>query len=492
MPAYHKSFSKILRTVNQTIKQFGMFQPGDSVLIGVSGGPDSVALLYLLIDLAPSLSLRLGIAHLNHGLRGLDSDYDAQFVLSLAQRLGLACYIEKIDIHRYRHRYKLSLEEAGRHIRYRFLKKIAKQNGFNKIAVGHHRDDNAEHVLMYMIRGSGPLGLSGVPPIREGMIVRPLVGLTRSQLIGFLSKKKITYVFDKSNSDDRFIRNRVRNRLIPTLKEAYNPRIVETLDRQASIIRSEEEWLETIVQQMYGQSVVDEKVESVTISIRKIYAFPVAAKRRIIRKAIYRIKGNLRCITFSHIEAVIFLMENGPAYGSLDLPDRIRAARSGDFLIFSKEKKSLRRSTWRRNPAKSVSYEYTILKPESLFIREIGARLMLTEIDRIDLPDFSLFEDKIDDGVCHPVAFFDRKSVDFPMVIRNVRPGDRFVPMGMTGTQKVSKFFINNKIDPSQRAVCPVLLSRNRIIWVVGHRIDEAGKVLPSTRNILKVELFLA
>ena len=153
MPEYHNSFGKILRTVNQTIKQYGMFQPGDSVLIGVSGGPDSVALLYLLIDLAPSLSLRLGIAHLNHGLRGSCSDFEAEFVLSLAQRLGLVCYIEKIDIHRYRHHHNLSLEEAGRNVRYRFFKKISRQNGFNKIAVGHHRDDNAEHVLMVMTRG---------------------------------------------------------------------------------------------------------------------------------------------------------------------------------------------------------------------------------------------------------------------------------------------------------------------------------------------------
>jgi len=476
-----------------------MFQPEDSVLIGVSGGPDSVALLHILVMLASTFSLKLGVAHLNHGIRGKDSDLDAEFVSSLAKDLDLPFHTEKTNIRTYQHTKKLSLEEAARHVRYNFFTRTAEKNGFNKIALGHHRDDNAELVLMYIFRGSGLLGISGIPPVRAAKsektkakkikakkikIVRPLMGLKRSQIIDFLTENGLEYVSDASNKDERYIRNRIRHRLIPTLKRSYNPRIIETLNRLSSIIRCEDEWVETIIQPMFEQSVIAEKSDTVTFSVSKLNGVHIAAKRRIIRKAILRIKGNLRRITFSHIDSVICLMENGPAYGSLDFPDQIRIARSGDLLSLSKETNALRSRTWKLKNAQTLSFEYNMVKPKPLFIKEVGMYLKFTETGRDTLPDFGPTD--------HRVAFFDRDSLKFPLFIRNVRPGDRFTPLGMSGTQKVKKYFINNKVDRTERAKCPVLLSRDKIIWVVGHRIDASRRILPSTRNVLKVELFLA
>jgi tRNA(Ile)-lysidine synthase len=461
-----------------------MLNPGDSVLIGVSGGPDSLALLYILVELAPDLSLRLGVAHLNHGLRGPDSDDDAEFVSSISKKLNLACYTERADVRAYRDRHGLSLEEAARHVRYRFFSKTGDRNGYGKIAVGHHRDDNAELVLINMLRGSGPLGLSGIPPVRDDTIVRPLMGLSRSRIIDFLAENEIQYVSDVSNEDDRFIRNRIRHRLIPELKEKYNPKIVEILNRQSSVIRDEEEWIETIIQPIFDQVVTDTKDDSVSVSVKKINSLHVGARRRIIRKAIARVKGDIRRMTFLHIEATIRLAETGPKYGSIDLPGKIRIARAGDLMILSKGENAADR---RRRPLagiEPVPFAYTVTRPGIWFIKEIDSYFKFSETGREALSALRAFEGT--------VAFFDQDRVSFPLVVRNVRPGDRFRPLGMDGTQKVKKYFINNKVERTRRAKCPILLCGDRIIWLAGYRINESVKIVPGTRNVLKVELLLA
>jgi tRNA(Ile)-lysidine synthase len=215
---------KIVRTVKQAIAEHSMFQTGDRVLVAVSGGADSVALIYLLETLAPLFSFRLAIAHLNHCLREKESDRDAEFVLRLAQKLNLPVYLEKKDVHKYKRRHKLSLEEAARQVRYRFFNQVAKENGFNKIALGHHYDDNAELVLMFILRGSGPLGLSGIPAVRGDKIVRPLINVRRSEIIDYLTEKKLEYVSDTSNTDLNHQRNKLRHDLIPNILTSYNPR----------------------------------------------------------------------------------------------------------------------------------------------------------------------------------------------------------------------------------------------------------------------------
>lgn len=483
----------IIRVVNETIAAYEMFQPKDSVLIGVSGGPDSVALLYLLHKLADKLSLRIGIAHINHCLRQQDSDKDADFVASLADKFDLPFYIAKKDVYKYHIQKKLSIEEAAREIRYTFYYQIAGKNRFNKIALGHTCNDNAELVLMYMLRGSGPLGLSGIPPVRDSkkgyMIIRPLSGLTRSQILDFLTLNDIKYVIDKSNQDTEYLRNKIRHNLIPELKKIYNPKIIETLSRLANILRSENKWINDVVDPIFEKTISYVKDDVIALSVSLLKNTHIAAQRRIIRKAIERIKGNLKRITFLHIDSAIRLLENGQADKKIDLPDRIRIKRSNDFILFSKEKKALRTIKSTLSGKKIPSFEYEIsadknlLKnPEIIFIEKLNAHIKLSEISMENLPDF--FE------AGHLTAFFDMDRINFPMVIRNYRHGDRFRPLGMNGTQKIKKYFINNKVPKPKRARCPVLLSRTKIIWLVGYRIDDSVKVTSSTRIVLKVELF--
>ena len=195
-----------------------MVQNGDAVLVAVSGGADSVALVYILLELAPQYSFRMAIAHLNHCLREKESDRDEAFVASLAKKLELPFYIGREDVLRYQKRHRLSLEDAARQVRYRFYDSIAAKYGYGKIALGHHADDNAELVLMNLLRGSGPLGLSGIPPVRDNRIVRPLINLRRSEIMDYAAVKKLDYVTDSSNWNLKFHRNKIRARLIPQLK----------------------------------------------------------------------------------------------------------------------------------------------------------------------------------------------------------------------------------------------------------------------------------
>ena len=464
-----------------------MLQSGDSVLVGVSGGPDSVTLLHVLHRLAPRLSIKLGVAHLNHGLRQKDSDRDADFVIALAGRLQLPCFLDKADVREVQRQQKLSLEEAARQARYNFYHRIAQDNRFNKIATAHHRNDNAELILMYLIRGSGRLGLAGIPPVRDEVIIRPLIRISRSEIIDFLNSEGLDYVIDISNLDPRFLRNKIRSQLIPLLEDSYQPAITRVITRLAAILRNEDEWIETVLKPIYQASVFDAKEDKIVLSIPKLKDIHSAACRRIIRTAIAGLKGDLRRISFKHIDAATKLI-SGPSDRSLDLPGRIKIKKEGDRLIFSKEKEDHRSSkhtveapAGRSTPA---DYEYTIEKPGTILIKEINRRIKFSEIDLKERLDFHRSGPAI--------AFFDMESLSFPMVLRNFRPGDRFSPLGLGGTQKIKNYFINNKIPRSERSKHPLLVSAGRVVWIAGHRIDDTVKVVSSTQKVLKGELLLA
>lgn len=476
--------SKFLQTVEETIITYGMLKPKDSVVIGVSGGPDSVALLYSLFLIAPRYSLKLGVAHLNHCLRQNDSDKDAQFVEVLAKKHDLPCYTHKEDVRKYRIENKLSAEEAARRVRYSFLNNVADSMQYNKIAVGHHSDDNAELILMNLFRGSGKQGLSGIPPVRDRMIIRPLIKVSRSEIMEFIVQNKLEYISDASNTDTKYFRNRVRHDLIPLLKTAYNPKISETLNRLSSIIRSEEEWIDDVVHPFFEEAVLDVQENYIILSVTMLNQYHPALQRRIIRMTIAGIKGDLRRIRFVNINSVIGLLGKSSAYGKADLPDCIRVQRNQDALYVFKEKRKLCGISKKFNQSETFTFEYQVEKPDFLCIREIGATIKFTEMPMEKVSNYRYTGQHI--------SFFDKDSLSFPMVVRNFRPGDTFRPLGAGGTQKLKKFFIDKKVPRSERIRCPLLLSRGKIIWVVGHRIDESVKLMPSTKNVLKVELLLA
>ncbi len=518
---------RLPHTAEQTMMTYRMIQSGDSVLVAVSGGPDSVALLHVLLAVAPKHSLKIGVAHVNHCLRGEDSHRDEEFVRSLAERIGRPYHMIREDVQKYRQIHKLSLEEAGRQVRYAFYDKVAKAEGFDKIALGHHADDNAEHVLMALFRGSGPLGISGIPPVREGKFIRPLIRVTKSEIVHFLARNRLTYVSDVTNTDTRHLRNRIRHQLIPMLKTAYNPGITETLNRLSLILRDEEEWIEELIGPIFKSCVrrgqgrtqnpepgTQNPKRAITLSVSAMNDIHPAARRRIIRKAIHHVKGDLRRITYAHTDAIMHLSKADSGCGRLELPDGVRVERKEEGLLFA-----IRDVCKLQIPN---PYEYQIAGTGTIFIREIGMHLRISkEATGNGQRATGSGQQTTGNGQratgngqratgngqratgngqqatdnrrqTQTVGHFDMDALDFPMTIRNFRLGDRFTPLGMAGTQKLKKYFINNKVSKEERARCPILLSRGKIVWIAGHRMDDSAKITPLTKNVLKAELFLA
>lgn len=484
----NKPSDPLCQKAARTIEAHDMLAPGDAVLVGVSGGPDSVALVHVLGLLAPRFSLKLGIAHLDHGLRPRDSERDARFVSALARVLGLPFHLKKADVRAYKKETKQSLEEAARQVRYAFFHDMAEEKGYTRIATGHTADDNAELILMNLIRGSGMTGLSGIPPRRGGKIVRPLIAVYRADILDFLSRKEIAFVTDASNQDLRFLRNRVRHRLLPELKSSFNPKVAEGLNRLGAIMREDEAWLGDLAEKAAAEAVTGRADGSLAVSLPAIDAGPDALKQRVVRTVIREIKGDLRRISYDHIRAVLRLMGGGQSRGRIHLPDRVLVEREQDSIRFSKKSHPLRAEKGTVADDEAGAFEYSVSKPgdrpETLFIRETGARIRFARQERpagAELPRGG-----------QSMAFFDMDQVRFPVKVRSFQPGDRFVPLGMSGTQKVKDYFINTKIPPPDRKRCPVLLSKGKIIWLAGFRQDESAKVTPDTRRVLKAEILLA
>ncbi|RLC09490.1 MAG: tRNA lysidine(34) synthetase TilS [Deltaproteobacteria bacterium] len=465
--------SRFLSAVEGTIYRYHMLDAGDTVLVGVSGGPDSVALLHSLVALRDTWSLDLIVAHLNHQLRGVVSDREAAFVRRLAARLKIPCEISSRNVASYKARHRLSLEQAGRAVRYAFYDEVAARYRAKKIALGHQANDNAESILIHLLRGTGPRGLAGIQPIREGRIIRPLIEITRKEILAFLNQSGFEYVQDASNLDRRYLRNRIRNDLLPVLQENFNPKVVFALTRLASIVRDEEDFWKEQIENRLQDLLLKRTSDCITLSLPGLIGLHPAFLRRLIREAVLLLKGNLRRLGHLHVEAVCELIKKGPPSGRLNLPRDVLVVRDRDELSFLLGPL--------RPPPK---FEYEIDDVGTTFIREIGMLLKLSMHDAHD-----------GKKVFHPqkslstAGFFDMDRISFPLKLRNWENGDRFRPLGMKGFQKVKTFFINHKVPRKKRLQCPILLSEGRIIWVGGYRIDDTVKVTEQTRRLLKAEL---
>ena len=477
-PSPIASTDNLFRNFLRAIFRHNMLDAGDRVLVALSGGPDSVALLHLLLRIAPERSLRLGVAHLHHGLRGAEADRDAAFVADMAGKLALPFHGERRDADAVRRREKLSPEEAARRVRYDFLASVKEAEGYDRVALGHQADDNAETVLMRLIRGAGPAGTAGMVPVRPDGFIRPLLYAGREEILAFLEAEKIPRMADSSNADERFLRNRIRKRLLPLLRRDFNPGMVAALNRYAEIRRDEEAWLAEVAADLTDRCTLRTEDGIPVLSVVALRELPLAARRRTIRTALERVRGHLRRISMGHVASILDLLDGDGRHRRLDLPNRIRAVRTGWELRFVPLAGNPREC--RESP---IRYAYRMDGPGLLPIPEIGGRLSVVEVPKPALRDVR--------GAGQSVAFFDMRKVGFPLIVRNARPGDRFTPSGMAGTRKVADFFADRKVPAPDRSRCPVLLSGDRIVWVVGYRIDEAVKLAPSTENALKAEIFL-
>ena len=481
--------SGMIKAVKETAIKHSMFNLGDAILAGVSGGADSIALVHILLKLSPEFNLNLGIAHLDHGLRAAESDRDAEFVSSFAHKMNLPFYSEKADVKKYSSQHKLSIEEAGRILRYQFLSRTAREHGFNKIALGHQKEDTAETFLINILRGSGPQGLSSIPP-KRGIFIRPLINLNRSDIECFIRSESMEHIIDSSNMDPKFLRNRIRHYLIPFLASEYNPEIVEILNRTAEILRDEQIWLDSLTGKLFERTRVQSDDANIRLSIPELLKMPIAAARRIIRKSVLEIKGNLNGVGFTHIDAVFELINNRKCKKELDFPGPVRIKREKDILVIIRRKN---RGRIKCHPdyfdRQLCTFEYQIMGPQTLYIKETGLSVQLSELSFAEILELK----KSNFQTVNPrEAYMDMASIGYPLVVRSFRSGDRFSPLGLSGFQKLKKFFINNKLSSSERKNIPILECSGKIIWVAGYRIDDSVKVIPSTKRVLKASLIKA
>jgi tRNA(Ile)-lysidine synthase len=473
---------QVVRKARHAMADWNMLRAGRSVLVGVSGGPDSVALLHVLHRLSDEGELCLGVAHFHHNVRGRDADMDASFVNKLSEKLSIPFYYEK-NTENQTGKTRCSPEERLRDARYGFLQNMARKHGFDVIAVGHHADDNAEQILLNLLRGSGSLGISGIPPIR-GNIIRPLIGVTRDEILSYLTGYRLDYRLDPTNTDRRFMRNRIRHELVPLLRTRYNPGLTDALCRLGTVIHADNDWLDRLVEFIWSQVLIHEESDRIVLSLDELHRQHPAACRRLIRRAVWRLKGNLRRLRYSHVDAVMDLIQS-PHPGRLDLPDRIRISCRAERLVFEKSIQPLRVPDGSHGPIRQVEFIYRISENDIS-----GRPLHVKEADRLLALRRMEHSSDHDPGKEGPhVAFFDWDRLSFPLTLRNPRPGDRFIPLGLGGTQKLSDFFINRKIDRRRRSRIPILVSGSDIVWVVGQQIADVAKITDSTRHLLRAEI---
>jgi tRNA(Ile)-lysidine synthase len=472
--------TRLDRLFDEAVARHGLITHGDSILVGVSGGPDSTALLHLLLARARRWQLHLGVAHLDHGLRP-ESGQDADFVRRMAAGLGLPVHMEKIDVPRMKRQLRLSLEEAGRKARYDFFQNTAAHHGYTKVALGHHADDNAETLLLHLLHGSGRLGLGGMRAIRQRLYIRPLIRAGRADIENYLSIRGSAFLNDRTNTDSAMLRNRIRHRLIPLLESGYRPGVRAILSRTAEVLAAEEEWLDELLQPVFEGVITSRSPGRLVLAAAGLGELPPAAARRIVRSALRLVRGELGRIGFDHIEQIIHLSRSSGEAGPLHLPGHFRVQRDQDRLVFTQEDPGLAFTPPRGLPE---GYEYSLPEAGVLVIRETGDRIRLSEVPPEAAADLK--------GADARTAFLDRDAVQFPVIIRNRRPGDRFHPLGAGGNQKLKKFFNDHKVPAAERRRCPLLVSGGRILWVAGHRIDHQARISLLTRRVLKAEVLVA
>lgn len=460
----------ISEQVIKTIQKYNMLTAGEHVVAGVSGGADSVCLLHLLCALKEKWRLRLTVAHLDHMLRGEQSRQEAAFVREIADRLDIPCVIEQRDVRACKEQKGLSLQEAAREVRYGFFMDVLRQQHAHKIALGHHADDQAETVLMRLLRGTSLQGLTGIPPVRDGIFIRPLLEVSRQQIEQYLQENNSTYIRDTSAAEQQYLRNKIRHSLMPLLHNEYNPQIISALTGMADTLRQDSAILDATVAQAVSGCLTQVKGE-LRCSLDLLKTYSPALRGRMFRKMIRELKGDTRALSLKHIDAVCRLADGQGPSRLVQLPGGWCVRREYDSLVFT------------RGARNKNAYCYRCdCIPESLGIEEIGRTLLFSIEDNPAEPDAL--------KTCgSDVALLDYGAAAMPLVVRNWLPGDRFSPLGLGGTKKLQDFFVDVKVPRRKRAGIPVLLFQDRIAWVCGCRIDERFKVRPATGKIIRVRL---
>lgn len=464
----------------KTIEKYNMLSMNDIVVVAVSGGPDSMALLHLLYSLKSKYCLSIHAAHLNHMLRGLEADEDTRYVVKYCDNYGIPCTVRYVDVKKYAAECGLSEEEAGRKARYSLFSSVASEINATKIALAHNMNDQAETVLMRMIRGTGLDGLCGIKPVRDGLYIRPLIHTMRSEIEKYCEDNNIEPRIDSTNYEPIYTRNRIRLKIIPYIKDNMNSNIEHSISKMAEVLSEDNDYIKGEADKAYTNAASFEE-GMVSIDIKHILGCHKAIKRRVIRKAIEDVNGSLEGIESKHIDLVINMIDRNMTGDAVELPGKLKARIRYDKLQILNEPES-----------ENICYLSEITIPGRTLIRETGS---VVDAEIINIASFKSGDNNSGESIESKlktsslfVKYFDYQKFKQDICIRPRRDGDYIVPLGMKGKKKIKDLFIDSKVPREIRNRIPLIASGSEIIWVVGYRISENYKVDKNTKNVLRIE----
>ncbi|MHB8069719.1 MAG: tRNA lysidine(34) synthetase TilS [Desulfobaccales bacterium] len=456
--------SDLPRWVGLYLRQEHLLTRGERVLVAVSGGPDSVALLRLLHRLHPDLGLELGVAHFDHGLRGEQSREEARFVAALARSLSLPCYLGEGDTRESARRERVSLQMAARRLRFRFLEETCRSHGYQKLALGHTADDQVELFVLRLLRGAGPEGLRGMLPATPEGLVRPLLAVSKEVILEWLRRENLPYRQDPSNLKRDYLRNRVRLDLLPQLRK-YNPRLHEAVWRAQALLQEQESLLAPLVDNALAEVAQARSPDFYRLSLPRFSQLAPALQKLVLRSLLQKFLEDYP-LSAAQVAGVLALAQAEKSGGQISLGTCRVARAGGELHIFSRLPAPPREGgTLPSAPGRFEAGGWTW---------ELASRPYSPELPLPQEPH---------------LAWLDQGHLSFPLQVRYSQPGDRFWPLGAAGTKKLQDFLVDAKIPRWLRPHLPLVVSRGQIIWVAGLRPAEPVKVTPASRNLLTMEL---
>ena len=453
-----KKFPFLVHSISRLIQEQSLIIPGDRVLVAFSGGPDSTALSDILEQLRDELKFQLALFHLNHGLRGTEALRDQNFCIEWARNRNLEIFVEQIDVKAYKKEFSISLEEAARKARYAKLNEAAEKWKADKIALGHHRNDQIETILMNIIRGTGVNGLRGMP-LKNDKFIRPLLRTPLEEIHQYLQERQLSFVIDSTNIDQSFLRNRIRHELIPLLKREYNSNIEEVIFRlglnlqESFAIIPEEEWPVENIGQLYR------------LPLNMLVEISDSKRRQGLIALIKKAKGDTYHVTRAHFKALEYIIQKGK--GRTMLPEKIAFwidngyiyARRGELLF-----------------GDVPPWSYILEIPGLNVLEDLGLIIESFQKDAHEKFDWKTLMCEIDRDKC-----------DFPLLVRNFLAGDRVVMNG--GEKKLKTIFHSQGIPENWRKQIPIICDQKKILWIPGILLDERAQVQENSKSILIITM---
>lgn len=466
----------IIDKLKSDINTHKLFAKGEKILVCVSGGPDSVFLLHCLRNLPERLKLKLYVAHVNHNLRGAESDAEELFVCNLSLSLGLPFFKCSVPTELIASKEKLTIEEAARNLRYNFFKNLCHIHKIKKIILAHTKDDQVETIIMRILRGTGIKGLGGMSfQSVQGAyrLIRPLLEIEKKDIVSFLKKNKIEYKIDSSNLKPNYFRNKVRLEIMPRLKE-LSPQIKENIFRIGIVSKQADDILQKKVSRVFSKIVTCRKNNIFSVNKQLFLKHPFVIRSEVIRRVIGNVKGDLNGIDFKHVRIVDDFITNAETLGKhLDLPKDIFIKKSRKVICFGEKNKDKDRSP------KNISY-----------LLDLGGWKKIPELNMsLHAEKVKGFCDVSNIKKCSPnVEYLDFDTIKFPLEVRLRKDGDMFHPLGGKGRKKLKKFFIDQKLDDEQKDDVGLVVSGGIIAWVIGMRLGDPFKITKKTRQVVRIQ----